>query len=64
MNIGIRYYSAQFNEHLCNIHLHTKFNIFGQKTVVPYVTHKTSVLGKGQHFLTKNSQKSAKSQSM
>ena len=30
--------------------LRKKFNIFGQKTVVPYVTHQTSVLGKGQHF--------------
>ena len=33
-------------------HLRTKFNIFGQKTVVPYITHQTSVLYKGQQFLT------------
>ena len=24
-------------------HLHTKFNIFGQKTVVPIITHSRSV---------------------
>ena len=31
-------------------HLHTKFNIFGQKTVVPIISHSFGALQKGQLF--------------